>query len=133
MAYSEEQRCEIQAVVCSRLSNGESLIRICRDSDMPNISTIMDWLSKDDDFSVQYARARQVQADTLFYECLDIVDCATVDNVNVARLQVDARKWMAGKLRPKVYGNDLTLKGDAENPLQVTEIVRTVVDVKNED
>jgi hypothetical protein len=30
----------------------------------------------------------------------------------VARLRVDARKWRAGKLAPKVYGEKLDLSGN---------------------
>ena len=39
------------------------------------------------------------------------------------RLRVDARKWVAAKLKPRTYGDKLELSGDPENPLrQVTRI-----------
>jgi len=70
----------------------------------------------------QYARARELQADTLFDEVLHIADnqqigekrkvtndgkeeVSTGDMIEHRRLQIDARKWMAGKLRPKKYGD----------------------------
>lgn len=85
----------------------------------------------------QYARAREVQADKLFDECLTIADQydATAekleggtDHINRARLRIDTRKWMAGKLRPKVYGDKLELAGNPDAPLIHTierRIVRT--------
>ena len=50
-------------------------------------------------------RAREAQADKLFKECLEIADKATPENVSVARLQVDTRKWAAARLAPKKYGD----------------------------
>jgi len=53
-------------------------------------------------------RAREAQADKLFKECLEIADKATPENVNVARLQVDTRKWAAARLAPKKYGDHIS-------------------------
>jgi hypothetical protein len=42
------------------------------------------------------------------------------ENVQRARLRVDTRKWMAGKLLPKVYGDKMLHTGaDGEGPVQV--------------
>jgi len=69
-------------------------------------------------------RAREEQADRLFEECLAIADDTTGDvvmvgkggqvervdhgNIQRSRLRVDTRKWMAGKLAPKKYGDRVT-------------------------
>ena len=75
----------------------------------------------------QYARARESQADAIFDEILAIADTPMVgekrkvkedgsveiqtgDMIEHRRLQVDARKWMAGKLRPKKYGDKLDIE-----------------------
>jgi len=50
-------------------------------------------------------RAREAQADKLFKECLTIADAARPEDVNVARLRVDTRKWAAARLAPKKYGD----------------------------
>lgn len=93
---------------------------------MPATSTVCLWLAKHQEFSEQYARARDAQADALFDEILDIADTPLVgektkvtsdgktetttgDMIEHRRLQVDARKWMAGKLRPKKYGDKLDM------------------------
>jgi hypothetical protein len=123
-------------IICSRLANGESLRTICRDEDMPDAATVYAWLMKDDAFLKQYERARELQADTLADETLEIADDARNDwmaregegnagwqmngeHVQRSRLRIDQRKWMAGKLRPKKYGDKLELAGDTNAPLIV--------------
>ena len=60
--------------ICDRLADGESLRKICRSDDMPSTSTVCKWLGKNGEFAEQYARAREMQADALFDDCLDIAD-----------------------------------------------------------
>lgn len=93
-------------VICARLADGESLRSICKDTHLPSARAVHRWLNDDENesFRQQYARAREVQADKLFDDILSISDDKESD-VQRSRLQVDARKWMAGKLRPKKYGD----------------------------
>lgn len=116
MARASEYTAEIGDIICERISEGQSLRKICDEDDMPNKATVFRWLAANKEFSDQYARARETQADTLFDEVLAIADqydsaadAVNPDHINRARLRIDARKWMAGKLRPKVYGDKLDL------------------------
>ncbi len=56
---------------------------------------------------MQYARAREIQAEVLAEDAMNIADAAVEEGAAVAkaRLQVDARKWYAGKVAPKKYGD----------------------------
>ena len=78
---------------------------------MPSYPAIMEWLKVHSDFAAMYIKAREDQADALADEILDIADsvkdAGPTDSakVNAARLRVDARKWVAAKLKPKVYGD----------------------------
>lgn len=118
---------ETADTICERLADGESLRAICRDNDMPSKATVFRWLGLHEEFSDQYARARETQADSLFDDVLEIADDARNDwmekngdgdngwqvngeHVQRTRLRIDARKWMAGKLRPKVYGEKSQLE-----------------------
>ena len=103
---------EIEAEIFKRIGNGESLRDICNDDWLPSRETVRMRLIDDAEFAGQYARAREAQADHEFDEIKDIADMATAENVAVARLQIDARKWRASKLRPKVYGDKLDLSGN---------------------
>ena len=114
---------ETADIICTRLVEGESLRSICRDPEMPALSSVTKWLRLHEDFAAQYTRAREDQADTLADEILEIADNARNDwmekqddgggaayilngeHVQRTRLRVEARKWMAGKMRPKVYGD----------------------------
>jgi len=107
--------------ICEQLADGISLRTICKAAKMPARSTVFKWLANVPEFADQYARAREAQADTMFEDVLDIADTATPEEVQVARLRVDARKWMAGKLRPKVYGDKLDVAHSGELTINVVD------------
>lgn len=127
MARPTAYSAEIADAICERISLGESLRGICEAEDVPAQSTVFRWLGANKEFREQYARAREAQADALFDEILAIADTpqigekrkikedggvevSTGDMIEHRRLQVDARKWMAGKLQPKKYGDKLELE-----------------------
>lgn len=98
--------------------DGESLRGIVNSDHMPNRSTIHLWLATNREFSDQYMKAKDNQADTLADDLIYIAD--TAEDINKARLQVDVRKWAASKLKPKKYGDklDMTTNGkDLPTPI----------------
>ena len=125
---------ELAAAICERIADGQSLKSICLSEGMPSKSAVYLWLTKHPEFVDMYTRAREDQADTLADEIIDIADdgsrdyikqedgrtVADHDHISRARLRVDARKWIAAKLKPKKYGDKLALAGDASAPLTVT-------------
>ena len=68
---------ELVVEICSRLAEGESLNRICRDDDMPCKMSVYRWLKEHADFLELYISARNDQADTLADEIIDIADETT--------------------------------------------------------
>lgn len=111
--------------ICDRIADGESLRGICEDADMPSTAAVRKWLAQDDGGALvaQYTRAREMQADHEFDEIKAIADLASPGDVQVARLRVDARKWRAGKMRPKVYGDKIAIGGADDLPAIKTEDV----------
>ena len=103
---------ELADTICERIMNGESLRSIVSDADMPNRSSVHKWLAENKEFSDQYARAKDNQADTLADEIMFIAD--TAEDVQKARLQVDTRKWIASKLKPKKYGDKMDVTSDGD-------------------
>ena len=102
----EYDREAILQTVCDHIVVGQSLIRILQEQQgMPRYTTFMDWLANDRKLAEKYAQAKAEQADYLADELVSIADNAT--DANLARLQVDARKWVASKLKPKRYGDNL--------------------------
>lgn len=131
MARLSSFRQETFNAICERIADGESLRSICASKDMPALSTVMLWIARDESgkLSEQYARARETQADAIFDECLHIAD--TAEDVQQARLRIDTRKWMAGKLRPKKYGERQQLEHSGPDGGAIpTAIQVTVVDPK---
>jgi hypothetical protein len=103
---------ELAADICERISLGESLRSITRDPKMPAETTILRWLSQDEDFQGQYSRAREAQADTMFDRVLDTADKVLDGSVppDAARVAISALQWTAGRLKPKKYGDAQTLR-----------------------
>ena len=111
--------------ICDRIADGESLVSICRDERMPKKTAVYEWLLRHKEFSDIYARAREDQADTLADEIHAISDelpQQIVDDKGKTRYdsayvqwqknRVDARKWVAAKLKPKKYSDRIAHVGD---------------------
>lgn len=117
--------------ICLRLADGESLRSICAGKDMPDRVTVFRWLREREEFRNQYARAREDQAESIFEEILEIADdgrrdyvedeeghqAVDHDHIQRAKLRVETRKWMLGKLAPKKYGERLQLANDPDDPI----------------
>ena len=61
-------------MICERIADSKSLRSICSEDEMPNKAIVFRWLKAHEDFSDQYARAREAQADSLFDDVLSIAD-----------------------------------------------------------
>lgn len=102
--------------ICKMIAEGESLRKICEPSAMPDKSTVIAWslgqveAAREAGFPNQYAQARRVQAELRADEIIEISDDPNEDPQR-SRLRVDSRKWYAGKLAPKIYGEKLALTG----------------------
>lgn len=104
--------------ICRRLSDGESLRRICRSDGMPTWQTVLAWVRTRKDFAVKYREARELQCEVWADEIVDISDDGTNDYVETkhgpkfnregferSRLRVDSRKWLLSKRLRGVYGD----------------------------
>lgn len=113
---------DVAATICQRLACGESLRAICLGDDMPDRTTVYDWLFRMPDFASQYTRAREEQAETMADDIVAIADESYHDHdidenghvrvnneaIQRSKLRVEARKWVAAKLKPKKYGDKIT-------------------------
>ena len=134
---------ELAAAICERLAAGESLRSVCREPDMPPESTVRGWVIDNvQDFSAQYARARDIGLDVLAEETLAIADTPVEgvrreesddgfkeireDMLGHRRLQIDTRKWLLSKLAPKKYGErtSMELTGANGGPVEISDTER---------
>lgn len=135
--WSADPEAALQDLVQS-ISTGTSLRRFAEDRALP-FTNVRRWIDAEqgpNGRAAQYARAREDRADHYADEIVAIGDEATVedvldangevvgvrfDAVAVARnkLRIDARKWVASKMKPKVYGERTTVAGDPDAPIGV--------------
>lgn len=77
-------------------------------------------------------RAREMQADALFDDCLALADNKHPDGLTDnqdRRLQIETRKWMAGKLKGKYSDKLKHVGGDEEDaPIRYSAVELTIID-----
>ena len=108
--------------VCELMVEGLSLRKICEMSSMPSRQSIFNWLQNNEEFREKYEIARLMQVECWTHEIIEIADDTSGDfvinergervvdheNINRARLKIDARKWLMSKLHPQRYGDRVT-------------------------
>jgi hypothetical protein len=112
-------------------------------------ATLAKWLTESPELEKQYARAKEACADRLFDEILEIADDGRNDwmaaygseeapgwrengeAIRRSQIRIDARKWMAGKLRPKVYGDKITHEGNPDAPISTITRIELVAERVN--
>ncbi len=107
--------------IISRVAEGEPLRKICRDM---NIAwrTVYEWREKNEEFSARFASARDMGADAIFEETIEIADTPRTgfikaykadgsvevkeeDMLGHRKLQVETRFKLLSKWNPKKYGD----------------------------
>lgn len=101
-----------------------------------SFSKFCDMLDLDENREKRYARACDLRAEILTDEIIEISDESNLDKktiikngieveivdneaINRSRLRVDSRKWLAGKLKPKKYGDKIDVTSDNEKINQI--------------
>ena len=121
--------------VCTQIETGISLRKIFSSDDSPMSNTLFYRLIKENkELNERYARAKEIYADSIFDEIIEISDHSSEDHTpftggNVIqrdRLKVDARKWILSKLEPKKYGDkidiDHTSQGDKITGFRIVDV-----------
>jgi hypothetical protein len=117
---------------------------VVRNDWCPEGTTVWAWLREKEDFSKQYARAKQEAADAMAEDILDIADDVQDDwevrtnsktgeeyevvnqeNIQRARLRVDTRKWIMAKMKPKKYSEKFELESLPQNAIVFVNEVPT--------
>jgi|TARA_R110000744_G_scaffold345155_1_gene450594 hypothetical protein len=119
---------DIADKICSLIAMGLSLNFICgadadEKNEFPHRATVYRWFSKHPEFCDNYARAKDdsadADADKVAAVCEDVLQ-GKVDPQS-ARVAIDALKWMAGKKRPKKYGDRITQDVNLKDHTQLSD------------
>lgn len=90
--------------------------------------TVCRWLQDDGAFRDKYAQAREDQGDWFADKIASIALDPVRDGSDITA-RVNALKWLAGKRKPKVYGEKVTQEhtGADGGPIQVSRVERVIV------
>lgn len=89
---------DVAARVCEAIRKGFGLPAIAR-AGLSDLDALSHWRSRVPVFRAAYEQARRDQRDLLADEIVEIADAATDDDLALAKLRIDARKWLVGILR----------------------------------
>jgi hypothetical protein len=140
---------ELADEICERLGEGEPLRQICRDERMPHWTTVYDWKTAHEEFSLRIARAREAGHDAIASDCLQIADDGLNDTymdedgnkrtdtdvIQRSKLRIETRLKLLAKWDPKRYGDRITQEhtGADGGPVQIEKIERVIVRPANPD
>lgn len=113
--------------ICLWISEGKTLRDYCRQEGKPHFNTVYDWLDKDEDFAVRFARAREVGEEFIAQDCLAIADEPPervltqegdrVDPGHVAhqKNRIETRLKLLAKFNPKKWGDKVDVTSDGKS------------------
>lgn len=107
-------------VICDRVTT-RPMFQVAQDDDMPDEATIYRWLGRHDYFREKYRACRSIRA----YMRNERVDQVMLDmrsgviDAAMARVELDAIKWQAGRENAPVFGDKTALVGANDGPLQI--------------
>src|SRR5579871_3891881 len=140
-SYTEQ----IGEEICLEIATTDKgLEEICSVDEFPEARTVYRWIIKHEEFCQKYARAKELQTQILADQIIPIADTPKVgvktvdkptgvetttgDMIEHRRLQIEARKWLLGKLMPKKYGDKVQaeVSGADGGPIQASIAVTFV-------
>jgi hypothetical protein len=121
---------QVADAIIEWIADGKPLREFCRQENSPSWSTVYNWLDASEEFAARFARAREIGADAIAQEALDIANTPVEgvtreidkdgaekakyeDMLGHRRLQVDTRLKLLAKWFPQKYGEktEHTLRG----------------------
>lgn len=127
---------ELGEAICDAIATSKlGLEHVCNANEVfPDARTVYRWLASNGDFRQKYTHAKELQAELIADEMLDIADDGSNDYMTItkgqetynvedrevtnrSKLRIETRKWLLSKLLPKRYGDKLAVEHDVSNEL----------------
>jgi hypothetical protein len=129
---------EVWREIIGRVSAGKALSTVLADPGYPTWVSFHAMMEQDDKLRQAYEKAVQDRADKLADEILQLSDEQMPEGLEGAmasawvqqkRMQVDARKWIASKLKPRTYGDriDMTVRDERISVIDALEAAQSRV------
>ncbi len=101
-------RPELVVEIVERIAEGQTLSSICKGDGMPTPGTFRKWALARKDVWEALQAARELKADSLFDEAMDLAreirqDPGTSQRVRAYDVAMSHLRWAAGKLNPQRY------------------------------
>ena len=123
------------------IDKGYGVTKACKLTDNMNLATFFDIVRFNAHYLELYTRSQELRAEKILDRMDKYVHSTTKDTyfnekgvelpnavkVQRNRLMYDMDKWHLSKLNPKKYGDNITVKGDADNPLQIVAIKGMII------
>lgn len=124
--FSDDEKAAAQARIVELMCDGKTLSAICRDEPgMPHRQRVYEWIDADPEFAKAMERARDLGADAIAEEALQIADTTEEgveleigsegdtkekrgDMLGHRKLRVETRLKLLAKWHPKKYGDKVT-------------------------
>jgi hypothetical protein len=106
------------------LMGGRTLVDVCNDPGMPNRSTVLAWVRRNEDgFAARYREAREIGSQIMVDELIQIGDDlarsgqragepgapgapgVSREDIDVARIRCENRRWVLSRAMPRIYGD----------------------------
>jgi len=124
--------------IVGQVSSGKALSTVLRQDNMPTWVGFHAMVAQDAKLATAYEKAVQDRADRLADEILHLSDEPMPEHLEGAmasawvqqkRMQVDARKWIASKLKPRTYGDriDMTVRDERISVIDALEAAKARV------
>lgn len=139
MGRHSEYTPEIAESIIEWISEGKPLREFCRQDNSPAWRTVYHWLEANPDFQARFTRARDMGADAIAEEALEIANTPVEgvrrevggkdgakevfeDMLGHRKLQVETRLKLLAKWHPKKYGDkiDHALTGANGGPIVIS-------------
>ena len=91
--------------ICQELMSGKPLTSICRNKDLPSLSTVHRWIDKHPSFAKQILQARRVGTQYYLDKMIDELETVSAKDVGIVREKLHHYRWLASKLLPSLYGD----------------------------
>jgi len=125
--------------IFDRVGGGSSLTTALKETGL-SYTHAYRLMDADPKLAEAYERAKKDRASRMAEEIIELADAPIPSHlqgveisawVNQKRLQVDARKWVAAKLHPKVYGDkiDVSVRDERISVLDALEAARSRVQI----
>ena len=105
---------EIANRICERMIEGEDIVTICKDAEMPSRATVYRWMDEHPAFEAQCARAREGLADFEAARIAKIAQDCTPESAPADRVKLAALQWLASKRSPKRWGDKIEIDAKVE-------------------